>query len=295
MDWARDRSSLAGEDHGRELGRRILLVEVVVADVAPRRERAKEILADKGWPDLDWNANQRDPVSSNQAAEVGDYFFGSVGHAMLEHFHARDYIIGAAVFGIFEVIDEAKSDLGMVGEAVAAILILAGIDIRADRSRKKIGHLSGEGPVAASVVEQTATSIGLHDLAGQEKAASMAPCDERAAREDLFLCVMSRLYVFRHHLYLQPESLSAVPALPDFRRIDLAWISRLATILFDYCFEARERVAMIESIAHQAESFARAAFGLGGIVEDFLDALRELVRVAGRIRPAGAAVDYGLP
>ena len=81
--------------------------------------------------------------------------------------------------------------------------------------------------------------------------------------------------------------LSAVPALRDFRRIDLSSITRLSTILFDHCFEASERVAMIESVAHQAEAFARAAFGLGGIVEDFLDALRELVRVARRIRPAG--------
>jgi hypothetical protein len=48
-------------------------------------------------------------------------------------------------------------------------------------------------------------------------------------------------------------------------------------------FKAIECVAMIVSIAHQADSLARAAFDFNGTVEYFLDTLRELARISGRI------------
>jgi hypothetical protein len=117
---------------------------------------------------------------------------------MLEHFHAGHDVISAAMLRILEIIDETKCNFRTVRESLAAVVVLTRIDIRTHRVWKQVNHLSEKGTVATSVIEQAATGVRSNDFASQPKTAPMAPRYECAAREDLLLCVMPGLYIFRH-------------------------------------------------------------------------------------------------
>ena len=84
----------------------------------------------------------------------------------------------------------------MRGEALAAVVVLPPIDVATRRIRKQIANLGQERAVTASVVEQAPAGVRLDNFACKAEAATMAPCDDRAARENLLARVMPGLNAF---------------------------------------------------------------------------------------------------
>jgi hypothetical protein len=102
---------------------------------------------------------------------------------MLEYFHAGHDVVGAVVSRIAKLGHGCERDC--TRKAPAAILDLGSIRVRANRIGKKIRHLGQQGPVPASVIEKTFAFVRFEEFPRKPETTSMAPGNDRAAREDL--------------------------------------------------------------------------------------------------------------
>jgi hypothetical protein len=102
---------------------------------------------------------------------------------MLEYFHAGHDVVGVVVSGIAKLAHGCERDC--TRKPPAAILDLGNIRVRANRIGKNIRYLGQQSPVPASVIEKTLAFVRFEELTRKPEATSMAPSNDRAAREDL--------------------------------------------------------------------------------------------------------------
>jgi hypothetical protein len=102
---------------------------------------------------------------------------------MLEYFHAGDDAVGVVVSRVAKIVHGCERDC--TRKPPAAILDLGNIRVRANRIGKNIRYLGHQRPVPASVIEKTFAFVRFEELPREPEATSMAPSNDRAAREDL--------------------------------------------------------------------------------------------------------------